>query len=234
MLKALAGPPFEPLEKASLKHLSYKCAFLLAFASARRVSQITALSVDKDHLVWLQNGVRLSTRVGFLAKNQRINYTPDPIVIKSMETFSRDKEDLVWCPVRALRIYCDRTNKLRGDCKQLFVRIIAPHKGIHTPTLSSWIVDTIKLSYPTGSLPGEGVQGTGSVDPTPHAHDVRGVSASWAKFHGVPIENILQAATWKTESTFASCYIKDILLAENSFSAGVLSGSASAARGDPT
>ena len=233
VLRKLAGPPFEPMQTASLKYLSLKCAFLLSFASARRVSQITALSIDKDHLVWLQDGVQLSTRAGFLAKNQRINFNPEPIVIRSMGSFSSREEDLVWCPVRALKMYMERTETLRGGCTQLFIKCIAPHNGIRPPTLASWIVETIKLSYPAETSPDTFMEGEPN-RPNPRAHDVRGVSASWAKFHKVPIESILQAATWKSETTFATCYVKDVFQAENQFSMRVLSTSASAAGAAPT
>ncbi|KAJ8376070.1 hypothetical protein SKAU_G00066500 [Synaphobranchus kaupii] len=45
VLNALTEPPFEPLEGLSLKLLSFKTAFLLAIASARRVSELHALSI---------------------------------------------------------------------------------------------------------------------------------------------------------------------------------------------
>ncbi len=46
VLEGLKGPPFEPLLGASLKHLSLKTVLLLALASAKRVSDIHALSVS--------------------------------------------------------------------------------------------------------------------------------------------------------------------------------------------
>ena len=45
VLEGLKGPPFEPLEEADLKHLSFKTALLLALASAKRVSDIHVLSM---------------------------------------------------------------------------------------------------------------------------------------------------------------------------------------------
>ena len=45
VLEGLKGPPFEPLEEADLKHLSFKTALLLALALAKHVSDIHALSV---------------------------------------------------------------------------------------------------------------------------------------------------------------------------------------------
>ena len=42
--------PFEHLDKASLFYLSVKTVFLVTLATARRVSEVHALSIDSDHL----------------------------------------------------------------------------------------------------------------------------------------------------------------------------------------
>jgi hypothetical protein len=106
--------PYELLHNASLKRLTFKCAFLLALASRRRSSQLTALSTDGDYLVWIQRGVEMVTKLGFLAKTENINYTPDPISLLEMKYHSDTKEDRIWCPLRALTYYVDRTITLRG------------------------------------------------------------------------------------------------------------------------
>ena len=224
VLRALAKAPYEPIGKAPLKWLSYKCAFLLTLASARRSSQITALSVESDCLVWTQNGVKLATKLVFLAKNQRLNFTPEPISLRAMESFSDTPEDKLWCPVRALKFYVDRTKTIRKGCNQLFVKIVEPHNGISTLTLAGWIVNTIKAAYPVGQAPG--------IDPK--AHDLRGISASWAKFNHASLEDIVNAAAWKTPTTFASCYVKDVVGSESRFGVKVLSGATAAAKKLPT
>ncbi|XP_013914424.1 PREDICTED: uncharacterized protein LOC106543051, partial [Thamnophis sirtalis] len=48
VLKALTKAPFEPLRTTSLRHLTIKTAFLVAITSARRVSELAALSVRQD------------------------------------------------------------------------------------------------------------------------------------------------------------------------------------------
>ena len=172
VLRSLAKAPYEPLGQASLKNLTLKCAFLLTLASARRSSQITALSIEPDNLVWTKTGVKLSTKLGFLAKNQRINFTPEPISLHSIKHFSAVEEDKMWCPVRTLKFYIHRTKDIRKNCKQLFIKTIEPHDGVQASTLAGWIVSTIKAAYPDNLAPG--------LASKPHAHDVRGVSASWA------------------------------------------------------
>ncbi len=46
ILRALKGPPFEPLQSLSLRVLSLKTALLLALASVKRVGDLHALSVN--------------------------------------------------------------------------------------------------------------------------------------------------------------------------------------------
>lgn len=55
-LIVLQHPPFEPLEKAELKWLPLKTAFLLAITSARRISELQALSVHGECCRWLPDG----------------------------------------------------------------------------------------------------------------------------------------------------------------------------------
>ena len=219
VLRKLAEAPYEPLDKASLKHTTFKCGFLLALAAGMRSSQITALSIHPDHLVWTRNGVKLSTKLGFLAKNQTLDFTPKPIYLQEMKCFSDSPEDHTWCPVRALKFYIQKTRTVRGNCNQLFVKLVEPHNGVKPSTFASWIVQTIKSAYTDRGAPG-GI----------HAHDVRGVSASWAKFNNTPLVEVLEAAAWKTSSTFISCYVKDIQAAESNYGTKVMSSAAAAAK----
>ncbi len=52
VLSSLSCTPFEPLTDAAIKWLSLKSAFLLAIATARRVSELRALSVSPQCLRW--------------------------------------------------------------------------------------------------------------------------------------------------------------------------------------
>ena len=168
------------------------------------------------------NGVYLTPKFGFLAKNQRPGFIPEPIFLPDMTVHSAVKDDRLWCPVRALKFYLAATKELRGEVKQLFVQMVKPHEGIRTATLSSWIVKTIKCSYPPELCPGN----EGDI----RAHDVRGVSATWALFHNVSLSEVLSAAAWKSANTFISCYMKDTMSAECRFGARVITAGVRSAR----
>ena len=72
VLVSLCKEPYEPLHKTSLLNLTRKTVFLLALATASRVSEIHAFSVGSEHLRFNNpdGSVSLRTQTGFLAKNQ--------------------------------------------------------------------------------------------------------------------------------------------------------------------
>ena len=143
-----------------------------------------------------------------------MDYLPHPIFIPKISSFSSVREDKVWCPVRALSWYIERTKTFRTPTQMaLFLTHRAPHGRASASTISRWIVEAISAN--PRSLTGPG---------TPRAHDVRGVAASWALFQGVPLEDILQSAVWKTPNSFISCYLTDVLRDEGRFGRAALSG----------
>ena len=57
------------------------------------------------------------------------------------------------------------------------------------------------------------------------AHDVRKFLASWAEFNGVPFDEIMQAAYWKSQTTFTSFYLNAMVTqAEGLFALGPILG----------
>ncbi|XP_018102911.1 uncharacterized protein LOC108708574 [Xenopus laevis] len=68
ILEALLHPPFEPLGTISEEWLTRKVVFLVAISSARRVSEIIALSCDPSFLVFHRDKAVLRTAKAFLPK----------------------------------------------------------------------------------------------------------------------------------------------------------------------
>ena len=121
----LCKAPFEPLDKASLFHLSVKTVFLVTLATARRVSEVHAFSIDSDHLRFsnLDGSLILRAQVGFLAKNQLPSRAPDSITIPKLSNFCRKSDNFnrMLCPVRAVKIYLNKPKSLRKHRKRLFI-----------------------------------------------------------------------------------------------------------------
>ena len=218
VLEALAKHPFEPMAKASLMDLTVKTSFLMALASGQRRSTLHALSTAPGHIRWEKDGVRLIPRPGFIAKNQTANCKAIEIFLKPISALSSIGEDKVWCPVRALKWYLDRTKTHRRH-DQLFLTCKEPFSPASMDTISRWIVRAIRAAGNSALMP----------EATPRAHDTRGVSASWALFAGVGQEEILRAAFWNTPNTFISCYLTDVPASEMAFSQAALSSAARAA-----
>ena len=142
VLHQLTKPPFEPLRKASLKHLTFKTVFLLALGSGKRRSEIHA---------WIHKNIRhqedwsnvsLSPSPSFISRNYLAKEGPTTSLDRSL------KEDRSLCPVRALRYYLDKTKDLRVGKELVFVSFRKSfQKDIMPATISSWIKQAIVLCY---------------------------------------------------------------------------------------
>ena len=217
VLAALAKPPFEPLAKASLHCLTIKTLFLIAIASGQRRGTLHALCVSPGHIRWERKGVRLIPRPSFIAKNQTVSSGPVEIFLCPLSSVSSVEEDKVWCPVRALKWYLDRTKGCRTG-EQLFLITREPFSPASKESISRWLVEAVQAAGPEALA--EGVR--------PRAHDTRGVSTSWALFHGVALQDIMKAAFWSSPNSFISCYLKDVPASEERFAtASLLAASSS-------
>lgn len=206
VLWTLGKAPFEPLSQASTMDLTVKTVFLLALASARRVSEIHALSVEEGHIRFNQSdkSVSLLPQPGFLAKNQCPEIAPASIHIPSLARFvGEDGDDKVLCPVRALRFYLHRVKTRRGARKRLFI----PVKGngdVSKDSISRWIKRAILHSYKALTSRDLGFMHI-------RAHEVRAISSSLAFTRQVPLSDVMRAAYWRRHTTFSNFYLRSLV-----------------------
>ncbi len=115
------------------------------------------------------------------------------------------------CPVRALRIYIDRSASFRQS-NQLFVCYggCARGRAVSKQRLSHWIVDAITAAYTN-----QGLECPLHI----RGHSTRAMASSWAWSRGMSIQDICVAAGWSSENTFARFYRLDV----QSFASQVLS-----------
>ena len=214
VLHQLTKPPFEPLRKASLKHLTFKTVFLLALGSGKRRSEIHAWVHKNIRHQEDWSNVSLSPSPSFISKNHLTKEGPScvaPVIIPNLApSLDRSlKEDRSLCPVRALRYYLDKTKDLRSGKELVFVSFQKSfQKDIVPATVSSWIKQTIILCY---QLSDQQAQDLHQV----RAHDVRAFAASKAFQGGVPLDQILAACHWKSHNTFTQFYLKDLAWADS-------------------
>ena len=118
VLAALREPPFEPLREVDEKYLAYKVAFLLAVTSARRVSEIQALCSEPPYVTLNPWSAILRINPAFLPKTisdsalrGKLQFQQFPLKVKTAE----DHELRKLCPVRAIKVYLERTAENRKD-----------------------------------------------------------------------------------------------------------------------
>ncbi len=200
--------PFEPIDSSDLKLLSLKTALLLALSTAKRVSELHALSVHNSCMQFTMDYSRVSLKTNpafvpkviesALACNQvdLMAFHPPPFL-------SPEEERLhCLCLVRALHCYVNRTKALRKS-NPLFVSRADSHRGkpISRQRLSHWVVEAIIVGYNSmGLSPPEGLR----------AHSTWGLATSWALFKGVSIQDICAAASWASPHIFVRFYRLDV------------------------
>ena len=212
VLRYLMKPPFEPMRASSTADMTRKTAFLLTLATAKRNSEVWAFSSDVRFGQNKQNAT-LSFLPGFLAKTQKVDRpetTLKPITLPSLSsTLCEDFPERSLCPVRALLYYTDRT-KTRENAqrqKRLFVAFKSGHKGdIVKTTIAGWIKGLIRSAY-------EQVQG----DDVPHlthtnfqARELRAMATSLAFHQHLSLKQVMEAASWRADGTFAAFYLRDL------------------------
>ena len=203
VLWSLTKTPYEPLSGASIKFLTMKTVFLLAFATARRRSELHAFSVEEGCLRFNKSdgSVSLLCQPGFLAKNQLPHILPEPINVPSLaNSCGRDDTDRVLCPVRSLKFYLKRVEASRGSRKRLFLPLIG-NKDISAASVSRWISDVIKFAY-------QDLSDTDLSFLRIRPHELRALSSSWAFLNKAPLEDVLRAAFWRSPNTFSSFYLR--------------------------
>ena len=205
VLLSLCKAPYEPLSKAPVLYLTMKTAFLLAMASAKRVSELHALSMDRDHLRFSDSdgSLTIRTQPGFFAKNQLPSRSSQSICIPSIPRASASIGfNRKLCPVRAVKCYLERTKTARGNRSRLFIPIKGNH-DINKSSVSRWIKFTIKLAYKHIALSSSSLLSFKS-------HEVRALASSLAYASNIPLNEVINAATWSSQCTFAKHYLRDL------------------------
>ncbi len=122
--------------------------------------------------------------------------------LRSMLSPMTGSQEFLLCPVRALKVYIERSASYRKS-EQLFVGFGNCANGGHATKqiISRWLVDAITLAY--SSL---GLQCSIRV----RAHSTRGIASSWAWSSGVSISDICEVAGWSSPSTIVRFYNLDV------------------------
>ncbi len=156
ILAGLQRGPFEPLDSVELKFLSLKTALLTALTSIKRVVDLQAFSVSEECLVFgpVYSPVVLRPRPGYMPKVSTTPFRDQVVNLQALPSEEADPALALLCPVRALRIYVDRTRRFRSS-EQLFVCHGGQQKGkaVSKQRLAHWIVEAVALAYQSQGEP---------------------------------------------------------------------------------
>ncbi len=208
VLEGLVTAPFEPLESASDRILTLKVVLLLALTSLKRVGDLQAFS-DSETCMDFAPGlvkVTLRPRPGYIPKVLSTSFRSQVVTLHSFHpppfASSEDERLHMLCPVRALKLYVDRSKVWRKS-PQLLICFGAGRRRLATSKqrISHWVRDAISLAYEARKLPSP---------LSLRAHSTRGVASSQALFRGVPLEDICVAAGWSSPHTFVRFYNLDV------------------------
>ena len=161
----------------------------------------------------------------FRAESESSCPLPRSFSVHSLHDFVGDLPDeLLLCPVHALRPYLSRTASLPS-------RPCAPSCFLSKNALSFFICDVITEAYSSSGSPLPSVpfssslpSGSSRSSSSLRAHGVRGMASSFAFHRNASLASILEAATWSSASVFTSFfYLKDVQFSSSSgFSLGLV------------
>ena len=174
---------FPAVESMSLKQITLKLLLLMALLSAQRIQTLKKLSLDEMCISAGKYTFYISALLKQTSANGGQNRHLFPVKFRS---FDLDKR---LCVVEFSEVYIKRTASLRKGTKQLLICYKAPHGPASKDTISRWIKQTMKAA---------------GIDTTVFKpHSTRGAATSAAKAANVPLQEIMNTAGWRSDSTFA-------------------------------
>ena len=192
VLEYLSGPPFEPLARASFLDKTRKALFLLAMATAKRVSELQALSFQGEDFVLYYDPF-------FRAKTESAsNPLPRSVIVPSLSDFAGDLYERVQCPVRAIKYLRKAARTASHIPSRLFVSPQNPRRAMSKNAMSFYLRQLITDS------------GAVSTSRPPKAHDIRGIATSLHYYSNLSLNQVMQTATWKSNRVFATRYLKEV------------------------
>ncbi|XP_070183079.1 uncharacterized protein [Littorina saxatilis] len=213
ILEFLRSADFEPLSEASLFNVTRKALFLLLLATARRGSEVHALSGQPGDISFEPDGsASLRFRPDFLAKNQSPGQASPLVRVKALTSaLAPGDPDSVNCPVRALRLYLARTQPIRSSSqKLLFISLLTRReKDLSKVTLARWVSSLIKQAYEWRRTKRGGVMPSLPLD-SARAHETRAWASSLAVLRSRRLEEVLTTAYWRSEDVFINFYLRDV------------------------
>ena len=177
---------FAPLESLNLKELMLTLFMLIALVTGQRCQSVYLLdfaSIQKnaDHYTFV---------IRDLVKQPATGRKQPELILLAVKADNRV------CVYSVFTEYIKRTLPHRGGVTRLFLSFVKPFQVVSRDTISSWI-KTVTIQ-------------SGIDVKVFKLHSTRAASTSKANSCKVPLDIILQAASWKGDCTFRKFYNKPI------------------------
>ena len=172
-----------PLNRLSMKLLTFKVVALIALATAPRAQ--TLISMDLDFMLVKENQVIFT--FPNLLKTSRVG--------QSYSLKIEHYKDEKLCALHTLLYYIKKTDSIRLSRKVLVSYVT--FKEVTSSTVARWLKNVLQLS--------------GINTNTFKAHSYRGASVSAAFNRGCSLKTILDTADWSSEKNFSKFYCRQSL-----------------------
>lgn len=186
------------------KLFAAKTALLLLLALARRCGDVHA--IDPHRITWQKDAAVLVPFPGYLPKvfsaaEGESRY--QPMIVRGLSRITTEREELKLCPLLNLRAYNDWAVSVAPHRNRFWISTHGIHKPVVKATLSSWVKNIIRSAHATASHSDARIVGA-------RVHELRAIASSLAVQATFKMEDVLNAASWKSSTTFTSFYLRDV------------------------
>ena len=191
---------------ASLRALTTKTTFLVGFALASRTSEVQGLAGSVCFGRRGTSAVLTFDDRFWLKTEDAQRQVKRDLVIPALSQITDDRDELLICPVRALKYYCERVERLKADRSRLFVAPSDIQRPISKNALAYLWKDLIRDSHSKSNLPKDEVlRAIEGFQP----RDIRAYSSSLSYIETNSLEHIRNAGLWNSNTMFPSHYLRD-------------------------
>ena len=169
-----------PLNRLTLKQLTFRTVALLALATAPRAQTIVSMNID--------NMIRENQCLSFFFPHVLKTTRSGHAYVLKIDHYADEK----LCPMHTLLYYLDRTKPLRKS-QQVFISYVT-HASVTTCTIARWLKYVLSASGIDISVF--------------QAHSFRSASTSAALAKGCSLKLILDTADWSSDKNFRKFYYR--------------------------
>ena len=206
VLHYLKSDVFEPLELAEVRALTIKTTFLVCFALSARTSELQGLFGEVCFGLESSSAMLTYDDKFWLKMENSLREVKRELRIPALSEITSEPEELLLCPVRALKIYCNRMRTLKANREKLFASPLNLTRSMSKNAITYMLKHLIIDAHNPRNLPSDFELG---VVTNYHPREIRAISASLSFIVTNSMVAIRDATIWKGNTVFASHYLRE-------------------------